>query len=422
MASTLQRRLTGNILALLVVVCALFCVGIYAAFEAAEDLLFDVHREREIADRVAFFERDPQLLKVPQQNFTVYAIEHDDKSTLPPYLHGLTAADDELVLNGHEYHVQLESRGTRTYYFLLDEHDFDVFERHLFSSMALLVAVVMVVAGLLGAVVARRVSQPLTDLAQRVQQLDDQTVIGPSSLPGANADAEVSLLAQAIGVYHQRVSQLLHREREFSADVSHELRTPLSGIQGAAELLERHVANQPALATLTARVRRGCAQMTSLIEALLYLAREPGSFSKQMESVSLFQAVTEQVAALSDVTHSRGIVVDIVQDSHAATVQAIPAVIDIVLGNILRNAIKYTDRKLITLHVGARQVVVQDYGPGIDPAMQARLFERFARGGEPDTTGNGIGLALVRRFCNQYGWTLDLQSTASEGTRIAVMF
>ena len=422
MASTLRRRLTINILALVVIVCALFTIGIYVAFEAAEDQLFDVHRGREIADRVAFFERDPQLLRVPQQNFTVYAIEHGDKRTLPTYLRALTAADDELVLNGHEYHVQIESRGERTYYFLLDENDFDVFGSHLLSSIALLVTVVMLVAGLLGAVFARRLSQPLTALAQGVQQLDDQTVLDPTSLPGANADAEVSLLAHAIATYHQRVSQLLHREREFSADVSHELRTPLSGIQGAAELLERQVASQPGLAALTARIRRGCGQMTSLIEALLYLAREPSSFSKQMESVCLAQVVSEQVAALGDVARSRGIDIEVLQDDPTTTLQAIPAVMDIVLGNILMNAIKYTDRKLITLHIGARHVIVQDYGPGIDPALQASLFKRFARGGKPDVAGNGIGLALVQRFCTQYGWTLELHSTASEGTRIAVVF
>ena len=422
MVSTLQRRLTSNILALLVTVCALFCIGIYAAFETAEDQLFDVHREREIADMVTFFERAPQLLTMPQQNYTVYAIERGDKTALPPYLRGLTAADDELVLNGHEYHVQLETRGERTYYFLLDENDFDVFERRLFTSMAALVAAVMLTAGMLAVLFARRVSRPLTDLAQRVQQLDDQTEFSLVPMPGRDADKEVSLLAHAIGVYHQRVSEMLHREREFSADVSHELRTPLSGVQGAAELLERQIATQPELRVLTARIRRGCLQMTTLIEALLYLARDPSSFNNQMESVCIAQVVAQQVAALREVAASRGVVIEVMQDADAATIQAIPAVMDIVLGNILNNAIKYTDRKLVTLHIGTRQVVVQDYGPGIDATAQAKLFERFNRGGEQDATGTGIGLALVRRFCDQYGWTLDFQSTASEGTRIAVNF
>ena len=352
----------------------------------------------------------------------MYAIEGGDKRALPAYLHALTADDDELELNGHEYHVQLETRGARTYYFLLDENDFEIFESRLFSSITLLVVVVMLTAGLLGAVFARRLSRPLTALARSVQQLDDQTDLKPSSLPGAGAGAEVSLLAQSIVMYHQRVSQLLHREREFSADVSHELRTPLSAIQGAAELLERQVTQQPALAVLATRIRRGCGQMTSLIEALLYLARDPGSFSKQMETVCLIQVVTAQVAALEDVARSRGIVIEVVENTQTATVEAIPAVVDIVLGNMLRNAIKYTDRKLISLRIDARQVSVQDYGPGIDPAMQARLFERFARGAEAQTTGSGIGLALVQRFCNQYGWTLNLQSTPSEGTRITVTF
>lgn len=422
MTSTLQRRLTSHILILLVTVCALFCIGIYAAFEAAEDQLFDVHRGREIADMVTFFEHDPQLLYVPQQNYTVYAIDHGDKSTLPSYLRALTAADDELILDGHEYHVQIETRGARTYYFLLDENDFDIFESRLFTSMAALVIAVTVTAGMLAVVLARRVSRPLTALARHVQQLDDQSPFNFMAAPDGGTDAEVSLLAHAIGVYHHRVSALLHREREFSTDVSHELRTPLSGIQGATELLERQSATQPALGLLTARIQRGCVQMTTMIEALLYLARDPGSFSNQMEDVCIAQVVEQQVAALREAADSRGVMIEVRQAASAATIQAIPAVMDIVLGNILNNAIKYTDRKLVTLHIAARQVVVQDYGPGIDSAAQAKLFERFQRGNGSDGGGTGIGLALVRRFCEQYGWTLDFQSAHNEGTRIAVNF
>lgn len=422
MSSTLQRRLTSNILVLLLTVSAMFCLGIYAAFEIAEDQLFDVHRNREIADMVAFFEHDPQLLNVPQQSYTVYAIDHGNKSTLPPYLHSLTPGDDELQLNGHEYHVQIETRGARAYYFLLDENDFDIFESRLFTAMTVLVVGVTVTAAMLGVVLARRVSRPLTALAQHVQQLDDLSPFNFVPAEGGNSDAEVTLLAHAIGVYHQRVSALLHREREFSTDVSHELRTPLSGIQGATELLERQSASQPALALLTARIRRGCGQMTTMIEALLYLARDPSSFSKQLEDVCIAQVVEQQVAALRDAADSRGVVIEVRQAASAATIQAIPAVVDIVLGNIIKNAIKYTDRKLVTLYIDARQVVVQDYGPGIDSAAQAKLFERFHRGSEHDNTGTGIGLALVRRFCDQYGWTLDFQSAHSEGTRIAVNF
>lgn len=194
------------------------------------------------------------------------------------------------------------------------------------------------------------------------------------------------------------------------------------GVQGAAELLERRSADNPELAELTARIRRGCLHMTTLTEALLYLARDPSIFRDMIEPLSIERVVDNQIAAVHEVASSKGIVLNFEITGAAATVQTIPAVANIVIGNILKNAVKYTDRKLISVYLTPSEIVIQDYGPGIDATVQETLFDRFNRGEHRNSDGTGIGLALVRRFCDQYGWVIDFRSEIDKGTRIAVVF
>ncbi len=194
------------------------------------------------------------------------------------------------------------------------------------------------------------------------------------------------------------------------------------GIQGAAELIHKRSEGDDDMRELAARVRRGCLQMTTLTEALLYLARDPASFKDMIEPVSVERVVDKQISAVRDVAESKGVSVHVEHAGTAATVETIPAVIDIVIGNILKNAVKYTDQKIINVFVTADEVVIQDYGPGIDKTVQGTLFDRFNRGENRNPDGTGIGLALVRRFCDQYGWAIDFRSEETKGTRVAVAF
>ena len=141
-----------------------------------------------------------------------------------------------------------------------------------------------------------------------------------------------------------------------------------------------------------------------------------------IEPVSVERVVDKQISAVRDVAESKGVSVHVEHTGTAATVQTIPAVIDIVIANILKNAVKYTDQKIINVFVTPDEVVIQDYGPGIDKTVQGTLFDRFNRGENRNPDGTGIGLALVRRFCDQYGWVIDFQSEETKGTRVAVAF
>ena len=421
MLNSLRHRLVVATLAMVVTVCGIFSTGLYFAFDVAEDKLFDTHLAADVASYMAIYEKDLSLVDLPRDNFLVYVAPDGITEHLPDHISALAVDEDDLLFDGREYHVQIEQRGSTLFYFLFDESAFESFEEVLLFSIILIVTGVIASAGWLSVGLANRIIQPLTDLSTQVARLDDS-----NSSVRLDADApsgdEISTLAAAINRYHHRVSELLHREREFSSDVSHELRTPLMGIQGAAELLHRKNTGDSTMQDLTARVRRGCMQMTTLTEALLYLARDPATFKDMIEPVSVERVVDNQITAVRDVADSKGVTVHVEHTEKAATVHTIPAVIDIVIGNILKNAVKYTDQKIINVFVTAKEVVIQDYGPGIDKTVQKTLFDRFNRGENRNPDGTGIGLALVRRFCDQYGWDIDFHSEEHKGTRVAVAF
>ena len=418
---SLRYRLVAAGFALSLIVCGIFSFGVFMTFDYAEDLLFDAHIEEDVSTFLAQYAIQPGIAELPCSNFAVHIAVGGDESMLPEYLRGLTPDVDDLYLEGEEHDLQIRSQGGDTLYFIFDESDAEEFEFFLILAIGGIAILIVLAALWLSFLLGNRIIKPLTDLSRQVARLGtggDAAVKVPLA---ADPHDEISVLASTINHYHRRISELLRREREFSTDVSHELRTPLMGIQGAAEILEKSAGPGEKTADLLGRIKRCCLQMTTLTEALLFLARDPASFSDLVVPVAVDEVINEQVAAVREITNRKGITVNI-ETKAESTVNSIPAVINIVLGNILKNAVKYTNRDVINIFVTDHEVVIQDYGPGIDERTQETLFDRFNRGNNRNPDGTGIGLALVRRFCDQYGWAIDFRSVEDEGTRVAVAF
>ncbi len=419
--TSLRHRIIAAAFAVALVVCAIFSFGVFMTFDHAEDLLFDAHIELDVSTFLAQYAIEPKVAQLPRHNFVVYIAPKGDESRLPEYLRGLAPDTDDLYLDGLEHDLQIRQHSGDTFFFIFDESAAEEFEFFLLFAIGGIAGLILITALWLSFLLGNRVIKPLSDLSRQVSRLGAGGVSEVKLRFDAGPKDEISVLASTINSYHQRISQLLRREQEFSTDVSHELRTPLMGIQGAAEMLHKNAPPDSPARDLSTRIRRGCQQMTTLTEALLFLARDPASFSDLMEPVAVDEVINDQVAAVRDITDRKGITVCI--EKHAeTTVNTIPAVMNIVLGNIVKNAVKYTNRDVINISVSSKQVVIQDYGPGIDQRTQETLFDRFNRGKNRNPDGTGIGLALVRRFCDQYGWVIDFRSAEDEGTRVAVAF
>jgi signal transduction histidine kinase len=222
---------------------------------------------------------------------------------------------------------------------------------------------------------------------------------------------------------------------EFLSVVSHELQTPLTAIVGAADLL---LDGEPG--TLTAEqtrfvgaIRRNGDRLIGLVNDLLDVSRlEAGRVALDRQPLDLGALARSSVRAMANLFEQKGQTV--VVDAPGPDDPPIPPVLgdrrrlEQVLANLLANAGQYTPaggQVEVRVRPGGKMVVltVADNGPGIGPADQAHLFDKFYRGSSATNRrerGSGLGLAIVRSLVELHGGQVWLDSAPGEGARFSI--
>ena len=273
---------------------------------------------------------------------------------------------------------------------------------------------------------SQRAVSPLVSLAQRLEAYEPMRAGGQhldlDDLRGS-ADAEVATMIEALDRFTRRLEAFVARERNFTRDASHELRTPIAVVRACLDLLERDKQRPTADAASLDRMRRAVTQMQSLIESLLLLAREDELQSRD-EKTHVNAVIVEQIDLLTDLARDTGNVVRVIEDGKLI-VAAPPRMIAIALTNLLRNALTYSRDGVVEVTVGPDSVSVRDSGAGMSAEDLKRVFEPFFRGDASKVhaaSGHGLGLAIVRRLVDQFGWSLDLATAPGNGTTVTLNF
>ena len=271
---------------------------------------------------------------------------------------------------------------------------------------------------------SRAALSPLVRLARELETVDFDQPGGIAldlEAVRAVADAEVATMVDALDRFTGRLDAAIERERLFTRDAGHELRTPLAVFKGSVELLERNTERPSHDRRALARMRRTAEDMESLLETLLTLAHEDAVATDVPVSVN--DIVAEEVARLGELAGERRNRVT-VEASGTLLVPAPPPAVRVVVANLLRNALSYTEGGEVQVSVGMRRLRVSDTGVGMSGQELARAFDPFYRGeaGRAMAAGHGLGLSIVRRLTALYGWTLHARSSPGQGTTVEVQF
>ena len=224
---------------------------------------------------------------------------------------------------------------------------------------------------------------------------------------------------------NQRTTQLEHANKEleaFSYSVSHDLRAPLRGIDGwSLALLEDNGEQLDAQGHIyLERVRAEAQRMGHLIDDLLKLSRV-SRFEMKQEEVNLSAIAQTIVNRLSEASSQRQFEFTIHPD---ISVTGDPAMLEIVLTNLLDNAIKFTGQKPFaqiefgeTEADGQNVYYVRDNGAGFDMENAKNLFGAFQRmHKQTEFQGTGVGLATVQRIIHRHGGKIWAESKSGRGT------
>jgi signal transduction histidine kinase len=270
---------------------------------------------------------------------------------------------------------------------------------------------------------SRRMVSPVIWLANQVRHWDphhpDASALRPENLP-VDVEGETLTLASSLHDFADRIGQFVEREHNFTRDASHELRTPLTVIRVAGDMMAQDETLSPMAQRSLKRIRAAGRDMEALIEAFLILARE-GDTGLPDEDFSVSALAAEEIEKACALVAGKPVALELRQEADPA-LHAPPRVFSVMLGNLLRNACNYTESGSVRVTVRADGVEVADTGVGMSREELARVFEPFVRAGDGRKDGQGIGLTIVRRLSQRYGWPVRLESEPGRGTTATISF
>jgi two-component system sensor histidine kinase BaeS len=217
-----------------------------------------------------------------------------------------------------------------------------------------------------------------------------------------------------------RLAAADRNRRAFVADLTHEFRTPLSIIRGQAEGIGDGV--YPGDQAHVTPILDAAATLDTLVDALATMTlADVGSLRLKREAVDAPVLVTSSLAAFQSAADAASVRLVADLEPELPAVDADPARIRGVLGNLISNAIRYTPSGG-TVTASARRAgdnvvfAVRDTGQGIPNELRPRIFERFVKG--PGSPGSGLGLAIAKDVVSAHGGTIEAISEPGKGAEI----
>ena len=299
------------------------------------------------------------------------------------------------------------------------------FIQHQFKIFGIISLLVLVIATLVAALFARRISRPLTTLADNAQALASGDY---SKKMPVNSRDEIAQLCNSFNQLSETLAANQRSRALWIADISHEIRTPLSVLKLQIEAMQDGIRpiNRESLALLHEK----CSGMSELIDNLFELSlSDVGALSYHKHHVAItpllktcveHYQVKAQAAALT--------LTDQADETTESTVLADPNRLQQLLSNLLENSIRYTSAGgtiLVSLNISEHSVhiTVDDSPPGVSEDQHTKIFERLFRlenSRSRETGGAGLGLAICKNIVDAHQGSITAETSPLGGVRIRV--
>jgi signal transduction histidine kinase len=299
-----------------------------------------------------------------------------------------------------------------------------------FAGVALALAVI--VAAIIAVRLTRSVSGPVQELVRGMREVADGEFDTKLAISPARGD-EFGRLASSFAVMTRQLAELDRLQSEFVSVASHELKTPINVIMGYTQLLQEEL-----YGPLTAKQRnvadvleKQTKTLSRLVKQLLDITRfEAGAGKMDVRPVDLPGFLHNLEDAFQVLADQRGIRFQIAtNDGLPPTVHWDADRINEVLGNLLSNAFKFTERggevELVVMPTDhSVQMEVHDTGAGIPVEQLPRIFDKFFQADNQEAAahaGSGLGLAIARQIVEAHHGTITCESTPGVGTRFIIV-
>lgn len=353
----------------------------------------------------------------------VFLSDGEADDTLPKYFQNrsmplseeIEIGDVTLLIHGE----RLEEPGGK----LFLAQDISIMENRESLVQMVLVGVASVML-LIGYFVARAGSRYLVRPFKTLTREVLGTVPGPSmhQIATKYRDQEFCDIAEAFNRFLTALEHHIEREKSFVKLASHELRTPLAVMSGALNVLEQRQSLSTADQKTLARIRRAMETMRDDTEVLLELARSEAS-EGDARTIVLHEVVQNTIDDLEHGLPGHAERVTVYNNSPGLRVTTHPALVRMLLRNLLQNALRHTHAG-VEVQLIENRISVRDFGAGLPENVTERLntigppSTDTSKAGEFNNTT--FGLLIVRLVCERLGWDLEIAKSDNEGTEFLI--
>ncbi len=431
--SGLRARM-GRLFAIQIAVISLATlIGIFITQLIIEDLLTRQALNLEAEHFWSLYDENPSQPLPDVYNMRGYlvtagaaAAQASEAPALPNGLADLTPGYERTTVDGRSLLVHISDHSGKRLYLLFEVDRVSDLAFYL-GVVPLSIVLLLMYLTLFGVYRwSQRALSPIVRLANQLESVDFNSTGGRIELDleplNDEVDDEVAAMILAVEQFTERLNASLERERIFTRDAGHELRTPVAVFKGSLDLMEQNRDRPQHDVQALARMRKTVEDMEALLETLLLLAREE-ELAAPAEPILVNDVVSNQLDTLRFLA-DRGCNQTRLAEETELRIRVPRKVLEIVLSNLIRNALTYTNRGTVTVTVTRNSVQVSDTGMGMTREELENAFEPFFRA-EPSrsvTKGHGLGLSIVRRLSRQFGWTVLTASQPGEGTSVEVQF
>jgi two-component system OmpR family sensor kinase/two-component system sensor histidine kinase BaeS len=276
---------------------------------------------------------------------------------------------------------------------------------------------------LLGFIISRTLTAPLSRLSQAARAFAAHNWNHRVQIGGTD---EIAAVGRALNEMASELQRSERVRRDLISDIAHELRTPLTVMQGNLQALLDGVypLDQSEIATLSDQTRL----LTRLVDDLRELSlADAGQLPLQIQSVALLPLLQTSAAQFSLAAQAQNVQLTVNSDEHLPYVLADPERLAQVVRNLLANSLRHTPpggRIQITATSHTQMCIsVSDTGEGIAAGDIEHIFERFYRVEKARTRSQGstgLGLAICKAWVEAMGGEIGVQSTVGQGSRFWV--
>ncbi|WP_206795684.1 cell wall metabolism sensor histidine kinase WalK [Amycolatopsis sp. MtRt-6] len=284
--------------------------------------------------------------------------------------------------------------------------------------MAAMSGAALVLAGLIGWLVAGRILAPVREVRLAAEQIGESDLTRRIDVRGSD---DVAALGRTFNTMLDRLERAFADQREFIDDAGHELRTPITIVRGHLELMR----DDPEDLEVTRRlVQDELGRMQRMVDDLLVLAKSGRPDFLQPGAVDLADLTVETLAKARPLAERAWRLDEVAETTVRADGQRLVQA----LLQLVANAVRHTaagQEIAVGSAVTATSVRlwVRDTGEGVPPDSRTRVFERFKRGSNAaGDDGAGLGLPIVAAIAGAHGGTVHLDSEPGEGARFTVEF